>query len=96
MSDIYNGCAITAVHMDTTKTIMKNPTTAVAYFGTVSGELYRSIDGMQTWQLLHTFPNSIVEVMSSNEDYNKIAVTDSYGVWVSYDNGDSWELSWSL
>ena len=83
---------ISAVHMDITRNIINYPTTAIAYFGTSTGELYKSTDSMETWRLIGTF-TGIVEIMSSNTDPDKVVVGASDGVWISKDGGISWDLS---
>jgi len=84
---------ISAVHMDVTKNIINYPNNAIAYFGTTFGVLYKSTDSMDTWQEITTFSGSVVEIMSSNTDPDKIVVGANDGVWISTDGGSSWTLS---
>lgn len=79
--------------MDVTKTIVNYPTRAIAYFGVGDGRLYKSTNGMQTWNLIYTFPNAIVEIMASDTNSNNVVVGEKHGVWVSHDGGSTWTKS---
>ncbi len=81
---------ITAVHMDYLKNFLDYPTTEIAWFGTASGNLYKSVDSLTTWDLNYSFPSAIVEIKASQLDSNKVVVGVEDGVWVTMDGGTTW------
>jgi hypothetical protein len=91
-----SGNAITTVHMDTKKNIVNYPNNAIAYFGTASGELYQSVDGMQSWTEIYDFPSEVVEVMASDENSDKVVVLAKDGVYTSIDGGVVWDKKLSV
>lgn len=81
---------ITAVWMDYLRNFQDYPYSEIAWYGTASGNLYKSENSLGTFTLKNTFDTQIVEIMSSNQDSNKIVVGVLDGVWTSVDGGDTW------
>lgn len=82
--------AITAVWMDHIRNFQDYPYDEIAWYGTVSGNLYKSENSLGTFSLMKAFSTQIVEIMSSNQDSNKVVVGVLDGVWVSMDGGNTW------
>lgn len=54
--------AIMDVHMDYIRNFLDYPTEEISYFGTVSGNLYKSEDSLGSFNIIHTFDAGIVEI----------------------------------
>lgn len=85
--------AITAVWMDYIRNFQDYPYDEIAWYGTASGNLYKSEDSLGSFNLMNTFATQIVEIMSSNQDSDKIVVGVLDGVWTSVDGGLTWTES---
>jgi len=81
---------ITAVWMDYIRNFQDYPYDEIAWYGTSSGNLYKSLDSLGNFTFVKAFPTAIREIMSSNEDSDKVVVGVDDGVWVTIDGGDTW------
>jgi len=85
---------ITAVWMDSIRNFQDYPYSEIAWYGagsgTGSGNLYKSENSLGNFTLKGIFPTKIVEIMSSNQDSNKVVVGVLDGIWTSVDGGETW------
>ena len=90
-SKIYEADSpITAVYMDHVKNFLDYPNEEIAWFGTQSGGIYKSIDSLSTWGLVHEIGSSVVEIQGSHLDSNKVVVGGGDSIYVTKDGGDTW------
>lgn len=87
-----SGQAITAVWMDIVRNFQDYPLDEIAWFGTDTGELYKSEDALATWKLIYTFPTYVREIMTPEDSSSKIVVGCDDGIWVSDNGGITWTL----
>ena len=61
-------------------------------YGYYQGALQRSLDGGNTWKYLEDAPNQIIQ-LSAGVNGGQIYAATTNGLYISIDQGDSWELS---
>jgi len=81
---------ITAVHMDFLRNFQDYPYDQISWYGTQSGNLYKSIDSLGSFELMKNFSIKVVEIMSSDQDSDKVVVGVLDGIWTSVDGGVTW------
>lgn len=83
---------VTAVYMDAVKNFMDYPTEEIAWFGTMSGGVYKSIDALASWNQVGSFSSKVVEIQGSELTSDKVVVgTELNGIYVTNDGGVSWQ-----
>ncbi len=92
-SKIYNKTIGRQCYSLVQKTNTENPTTWFA--GTDSG-VYRSVDRCYSWSKVSKFNNQELSVNDlkyfENSDIGYLIASTNSGLWVSSDDGDTWEL----
>ncbi len=81
---------ISAVWCDIIKNFQDYPDDELSFFGTVNGNLYRSVDSFGGYYWVKQFPSAIVDIMTSNTDSDKVIVGVEDGIWISRDGGVTW------
>ncbi len=81
---------ISAVWCDIIKNFQDYPDDELSFFGTVNGNLYRSVDSFGGYYWVKKFPSAIVDIMTSNTDSDKVIVGVEDGIWISRDGGVTW------
>lgn len=85
------GSEVTAVYMDVVKNFMDYPTEEIAWFGTINGEIYKSVDALANWSQVGNFSSKVVEIQGSELDSDKVVVgTESNGIYVTNNGGVDW------
>jgi len=82
---------ITAVWMDNIRNLVDFTDDQISWYGTSGGMLYKSIDSLTNFDFVTTFSTAVREIMSSDQDSNKVVVGVDSGVWVSINGGETWE-----
>ena len=73
-------------------TMALDSTNDQSVYGYYQGALQRSLDGGNTWEYLEDAPNQIIQ-LSAGVDEGQIYAATTNGLYISIDQGDSWELS---
>ena len=81
---------ISAVWCDIIKNFQDYPDDQLSFFGTVGGDLYRSIFSLGGYYRVAEFGSAVVDIMTSNLDSDKVIVGVEDGIWISRDGGVSW------
>jgi len=85
---------ITTVYMDYIKNMVDYPDNATAWFGTYDGDIYKSIDSLQSWALIKSFDYDVKKISGSNTDSNKVAAVVGTKIYTTFNGGDDWVESY--
>lgn len=88
---------ITAVYIDVNSNLQDSPNSAIAYFGTSTGRVYRTTNSFGSWSLLsQTFLSKIVRIMGNHTTSSRVVVGCEDSIWTSTNFGDSWAQRYSV
>jgi len=85
--------AITAVYIDYIKNLLDYPEEATAWFGTDSGDVYKTTDSFATWDKVKAFGVKVVEIRGSEMNSNKVVVATETDIYTTMDGGENWILA---
>ena len=84
---------ITAVYMDYIKNFVAHPNDQVSWFGTASGEIFKSTDSLYTWERRANLVGVVHDIEGSDLDSNKVAAAVGNSIYTTTNGGDTWVLS---
>jgi|GEM_PF-4883222 len=84
---------ITAVYMDYVRNFVAYPNDQISWFGTASGEVFKSVDSLYTWERYADFEGIVYDIEGSDLDSNKVAVAVGNNIYTTRNGGETWTLS---
>jgi photosystem II stability/assembly factor-like uncharacterized protein len=83
--------SVTAVHIDKVQNFLDYPLTAIVWFGTQNGRVYKSIDSGASFSEIYQFSDTpIVDIRANEFNSLKVLVAAGSKLYKTEDGGGNW------